>query len=347
VYSIRPYRPEDRDSLRELARNDVWAHRPPETFDRRWWWRERNPPLLVVEDTDGGGIVGFCAYYAFTLYSRSTSTPAAWFVDFFVSSKHQRKGLGKALTREVMDRFPLTAALWATEGSWAVFERLGWTDQRLVDIYLNPWPVIPIIGRATVLKRRPHGAMRLEASPIGEALVRPEELDALWLRVRDSYEALGVRDSETLARYRARPGRQYTMIRAYRDSQLAGYMVVRLLPAGSLRPLRRFPVGLVVDYLLDRDDSHLFGHLLDEASRTLIALGARCVVCLSTERTFHAPLVRRGFLGARTPLVGRKLSRMRIAFTFFARSELAPPSSDWMLTFADADSDLSWGAFLE
>lgn len=347
MYSIRPYRPDDRDRLREMVRNDVWAHRPAEAFDRRWWWRERDPPLFVAEDTDGGGIVGLCAYIPFTLYSKSKSTPAAWFVDFFVSSQHQRKGLGKALATEVMDRFSVTAALWATEGSWAVFERLGWSDQRFVDIYLNPWPILPVIGRATVLKRRRRQPVSLEVTPIGEALSRPEELDALWLRVRDGYEALGVRDSDSLARYRARPGRQYTMIRAYRDSQLAGYMIVRLLPAGSLRPLRRFPIGLVVDYLLDREDSLLFGHMIGEASRTLIARGARCVVCLSTERTFHSPLVRRGFLAASTPLVGRKLSRMRIAFTFFARSGLAWPSADWMLTFADADSDLSWGAFLE
>ncbi|HYT80664.1 MAG TPA: GNAT family N-acetyltransferase [Actinomycetota bacterium] len=349
MYSIRPYAPADRDRLRELVTKDVWAHRPAETFDRRWWWREPEPPLLVAQDTHDGELIGFCAFVPFTLYSKSKTTAAAWYVDFFVSSRHQRKGIGKALTREVMGRFPLTAALWATEGSWAVFQRLGWTDQRFVDIFLNPWPMLPIVGRGMMSRRRrSHPGVRLDVAPIGETLPRPHEIDALWLRVRDGYEALVVRDSATLtARYRQRLGRQYTIMRAYRDSQLAGYMIVRPLPRGSLRPLRRFPVGLVVDYLLDRDDPPLFGLMLDAASARLIAQGSRCVVCLSTERPFHVPLKRRGFLSAGTPLVGRKLSRMRIAFTFFTSGEADRPPSDWMLTFADADSDLTWGSFLE
>jgi GNAT superfamily N-acetyltransferase len=347
MVSIRPYAPADRDRLRELAVHDVWADRPAEMFDRRWWWREQEPPLFVAEDIEAGELVGFCAYYPFRLYSKSETTPAAWFVDFFVSNRHQRKGIGKGLTREVMGRFPVTAALWATEGSWAVFERLGWTDQRYVDIYVNPWHILPI-GRATTSKRRSHPGIRLEVGPIGQVIPDPQELDQLWRRVRDGYAALAVRDAAALgARYGERPGRQYSLIRAYRNSDLVGYMIVRPLPPGSLRPLRRFPVGLVADFLLDREDSSLFGALLDEASRRLVASGAKCVVCLATERAFHEALAHRGFLAASTPVIGRRLARMRIAFTFFEQREGRRLPSEWMLTFADADSDLTWGSHLE
>lgn len=356
MHEIRPYQSKDRERLRTLIR-EIWPARPPEVFDSRWWWQCDPVPLFVSEDKETGAIVGVCASIRFLVYSGKQTMDGAWLVDLFVSNAYQgrglaksRKGSGRSLSRAVMDSSQITASLSQTNAAWRTLHRIGWRERRSASLFLNPLGLIPGIMSLIRTFVPDDPALRVEPGAIPDDPKGISQLDGLWERLRDRFDALAVRDAERLrARFGPREGRCYQMLRAYRDGNLCGYMVVRVCPPNSLRSLKRYPMGrhplgLIVDYLVDPDDSRTFGTLLTEATRTLMTQGAKSLLCLATVPTFQAELTKRGFMGARSPLVGRRLSAMDVGFTCYS----APGQPDlsgcnWFLTLADCDLDLTWG----
>jgi hypothetical protein len=265
-----------------------------------------------------------------------------------VSHGHQGKGLGKALTEAITERTPVLASLSQTDAAWKVFQKSGWHPRQTAKLYLCPLPMIPgaMPLLRSVLPTAP--ALRMEVAAISGPT--DPELDALWNELRDSFDALVVRDARQLwSRYGMRQDRGYRIIRACRDNRLCAYMIVRVCPPNSLRSLKRYPMGrhplgLIVDYLVQPDEPRVFAALLDEAGRTLAARGARSILCLSTVPAFHRPLVVRGYLHGGTPLLARKLSSMNVGFTFFTKpGERELAERRWFLTLGDCDMDLTWG----
>jgi len=348
-YRIRRFEPADREGLRRLI-YEVWPDRPPEVFDKRWWWRTESPPLFVAEDEASGAIVGVCAFPAFPLYFDNRTVNATWFVDFFVSDKHQGKGIGKALSLAVMKEFAVTASLSQTEAAWQTFKRLGWQERQTTKLYLNPWGLLPGANALLRAIAPVDRGLRLES---GEFVILPalaSAHDALWQALRSRYQALSVRDAQTLAtRYARRDDRHYEIVRAWRGERLCGYMIIRVCPPNSLRSLKRYPVGrrpigLVVDYLAAPDEPLVFASLLDAAAELLEARGARSMLCLCSVDAFHPHLTRRGFLHGGTPLLRQKLATMDVSFTaHFQPNETVLIGRRWFLTLGDCDMDLTWG----
>jgi GNAT superfamily N-acetyltransferase len=347
MFEIRPYQDGDRDKLRVLML-EVWPDRPVEAFERRWWWHSANPPLTVVEGLENGAIVGLCAHIEFSLYAHGKLQHAAWLVDFFVSDRFQGLGLGKRLTQALMARYPITASLSQTNAAWRAFQKLGWHDRQTAQLYLN---VLPLVSAAMPIVR-----FFLPDAPILEIReteilssssleAYEDDIDTLWQKLRYRYDILVSRSTrDIIHRYAPRPDRTYRFTCAYRDNELIGYMVTRLCPSNSLKSLKRFPVGLIVDYLLAPEEDLTFGVLLDRAGQSMVALGAKCLLCLSTLPEFHKRLTSRGYLHAKSPFLGRKLSAMNIGFTYFTEVGLERPSdSKWFLTLGDCDMDLLWG----
>jgi len=336
VIQVRPYLDEDKESLRQFTR-EVWSNQPAEVFDRRWWWRHSIAPLIVAIDDQTNRIVGMCAYIPFRLHSGGTDERAAWFVDFFVAPGQQGKGIGTSLTREVMNRFPVTASLLQSDAAWAAFRKLQWRPRSWAKLYLH---VAPALWHGFAKWRR--GSRITVSSQAYTSALSPDigaRVDRLWRSVCDSYDAIAVRDSASLNdRYGRFEQRRYRLFLAYRDDRLIGYMISRVLPKNSLRSFRR-SFGLVVDYLILNDDPDVFRALLGKAADASVAEGARAMMCMSTSNAIGRALVKAGYLHSGTPLIGRRLGTLDVGFTFYG----SPVSSNWFLTSGDCDMDLSWG----
>ena len=219
-------------------------------------------------------------------------------------------------------------------------------------MYVNLFPLLPGAMKVIGISSKKNLSQRIETGPVLNDGSFNEEFDELWQHLRNSFGAIAVRDAAALQRrYCEQPDRQYTMLRGYRGDELAGYIILRTCPPNSLRSLRKYPmpkypIGLIVDYLVDPQDMPLFAAMLDKATTCLLKHGARYLLCLSTVPAFHSILVRRGFLHSGTPLVGSKLSVLRVGFTFTTQLNVeALNNSPWFLTLSDCDTDLLWGSY--
>ncbi len=333
---VRPYLPEDRELLRAFIR-EVWSEKPEAVFDNRWWWRSPSPPLFVAVDAQSECIVGMCAHIPFALRIGEIERQSAWFVDFFVSPEQQGKGIGKLLTQEVMKRFPVTASLAQSDAAWFAFKKLHWNDRSIAKLYLHLAPAL-WHGSDTLQSAGITVSARIWGSSL--PLEVANELDAFWLAARSQFDAISVRDSQTLQlRYGGFDRRDYRMLLAHREGELVGYMVCRTLPRNSLRSLRR-SIGLVADYLILNDDPAVFRTLLKFAAKVSVGAGARAVLCMSNGSRTAAVLSRAGYIYSGTPLIGRKLRSLDVGFTCYSEDSLP---KDWYLTPGDCDLDLSWG----
>ena len=322
----------------------MWGEQAAKIVDRRWWWEYETPPLRVVQDQASGDIVGMCATIPFSLSVRGVTQPAAWFVDFFVAPSRRGQGIGKILTAAVNDEWPVTASLSQTDPAWHTFQRLGWSERRFIKVFASLLPMVP--GTSSLFRRSAaRRAKRLELMATERALTAEAidgSFDQLWARVRPGVVAT-VRDGATLrARFAERAGPEYRLLSWHRGDVLVGYAVVCTYPRGAVRALRRLPVGVIVDFLLDPTQGELFTLMVDAAMATATAAGARCVLCQTSVPAFERVLARRGFLHAGLPLVGRRLSSLNAGFTYKSVSTLEPEGAHWFLTFADCDVELTW-----
>ncbi len=337
-YVARKFVKQDGPRLRALAR-EVWADGEVGLADRGWE-AMAEPPVIVAEDPNGE-ILGMCSYLPFSLHAQGRVVPATWLVDLFVSPFHQRKGIGKLLTRAVSDAWPVTASLTQTDASYGVLRRLGWTKRRSFRLFANPFLLVP--GAAKLLKRKTASEdVRLELSRLTADSFSPQ-FDVLWERLRNDLPVCAVRDAAALRTRYVSPGIPYTLIRAYRGQSLVGYMIACVYAAGSVRALGRIPVGAIVDYLGDLGDQAVFARLLETAMLVLSREGARVALCLVTVPGLERVLHTHGFVDSNTPVLGRVLKRLNVAFTFTAESGMQEiDAAPLHMTLGDCDMDLRW-----
>jgi GNAT superfamily N-acetyltransferase len=347
MFEIRAYQEGDKDKLRDLIMS-VWPDRPAEAFDNRWWWQFEKPPLYVIEEIDNGLIVGLCAYIDFDLFSNGSLTQGAWLVDFFVSDRCQGAGLGKRLTQAVMERHNIIASMSQTDAAWRAFQKLGWHDRQRASLFLNPLPLVPMampLARKLASKAKNSEIRIIDILNRDSLSMYEDDLEELWSSIRDRFDAITCRNADALwNRYAPKKNRTYRLSCSYRDGKLIGYMISRLCPPNSLRSLKRLPIGLIVDYLVPPEEYLVFGSLIDEASRSLTELGAKCILCLSTVPEFQKRLISRGYLHSNTPFIGRKLAAMSVGFTCYSDGESKDVGNlKWFLTMGDCDMDRIWG----
>jgi GNAT superfamily N-acetyltransferase len=342
AYIVRPYEARDREALRKLFRA-LWPGRAS-MFDVNWWWRHPEPPIWVAEDKNSHDLVGLGACLPFSLYYCKAVHNGSWFVDFFVLPGHQRKGLGRALTRSVTDKFTVTAALQQSQDACEVFSRMGWSKRVFIKSYANPFIFIPGSRRLLVPKPDDSSDLECELKPVIDENTFDQRFDELWLRVRDSYGPIAVRDADALkAQYLNQPFHSYGMVCCSRKGRLAGYMLARLCPAGAISRLRWFKVGIIVDYLADPRDEAVFQTMLSLAAELLIKEGAQMLVCLSTVSALDRHLIKSGFLHTGTPLIGKFIKRLDGGFSYKTQVDgLIPEDHIWHLTLGDSDADLGW-----
>jgi hypothetical protein len=152
--------------------------------------------------------------------------------------------------------------------------------------------------------------------------------DALWQAVAPDYPGIMVRDKTFLSwRFDRCPARHYTRYVAERNGKIAGYIVTR---EQRLEGCRR---GLIVDFLVRRDDKAALDSLTRRAMQDFAARGIAAVTCpISSTQTEQIRLLRwHGFLFRR--------HRAHIVVHRGPLLDSITAIKDWFFTFADADGD--------
>jgi GNAT superfamily N-acetyltransferase len=329
---LRDFLPGDRERLYAFLGN-IWPERTHEQLDRRWWWWAVEQPPLLLALGDGAKVIGMCGYLPLSIFSGGERREGAWVIDYFVLPEHQGKGIGKRFVADLASRFEFLASLNQTDAAWAAFVRSGWRKRTFAPLFIAPSSALT--SRLARLGAGANGAAGILApAEFGD------EFDRLWERVRDRMPPLAVRSATSLSRRFAVSQREYSVVRGERGGELRGYMVVRALPAGSIKSFSRFPIALIADHLTDPDDPALFSLMLKEAAAWASRQGIRFMLCMATNPRDQRRLHRAGFLSPATPVMGRKLSKLAVGFTATAQ---APQPEPWHLTPFDCDLDLLFG----
>ena len=156
-----------------------------------------------------------------------------------------------------------------------------------------------------------------------------ERIDGLYESVSAGFHGMMVRDRAFLSwRFDDCPNREYRRFVAERNGKIAGYLVTRdRLNLGVSR-------GLVVDFLVGRDDWAVFDSLFRTSIADFASRGVVSVTCpiASTQRQYIARLRRHGFLQSRP---GAFLTVNRGPWESQVKSV-----DNWFFTYADGDIDV-------
>jgi len=150
--------------------------------------------------------------------------------------------------------------------------------------------------------------------------------------VSRDYPAIMVRDQAFLSwRFDRCPIRNYTRYAAVREGEIVGYIVTRSYE--SLGQER----GMIVDYLVGRNDSAVLSALIQRAMQDFRSRGAVSVKCsLSSSQREHIRQLRsHGFLSQRP---GGHIVADRGVY-----DKSLAAIDEWFITYADGDIDYcSW-----
>ncbi|HXW84398.1 MAG TPA: hypothetical protein VEJ86_08325 [Candidatus Binataceae bacterium] len=181
------------------------------------------------------------------------------------------------------------------------------------------------------LMRRPAPVAGLRVAEVDSFDVR---FEPFWARICKDYGVIAIRDTRYLNwRFTQRPDASYRILAAIRDSEVVGYLVLRLARDG------REAVGYLVDFLVEGRSEKIFLQLLWQAEKYLTQAGAPAIVCAVASPPFRELLLDRGYY---------KYEPTRMPGGFSARVRSKDPAlqmfadlKQWYLTMSDGDLELA------
>ena len=336
-YLIRYPRSTDLPGLRALAA-ELWGPNFAGQFDSRWWWNDGPPHCWVSEHVESGAIAAICGARRsrFSLGGKTVSTTTI--NDWYVSSRHSGKGLGRALVSKCAESsdFLYTSAI--SDSAAVAFTRMGWAGDIRHSMFIgNPHLTALRAQRMSSLisieRRRLDGLAPLDLT----------EIDTIWDSLQWDAVAMMVRDSAFLRNHVQLSGRQdYSLLVAKEGSRPVGYLLFRILPQGSFQSVPFGRVGLVSDYLVSRGDTDVLRALVATVARHFATEGVRVLLSLASDPLHRSVLHRLGLVSPGSALGS-------IGHRFTSRSMYVPTTggslltASWHVTFADNDTDLILG----
>ncbi len=311
TYTVERYAPADRARVLFIL-EQVWGVATQQRMATTWDWKYNQSPhhtpaghqSLVIKHK--GEPVGFLGYQAARMQVAQRPIQLAWGSELSILPEH--RGQGHLVMRHIAEKENLTVmgnagnqAIHNLQTRFGAFEVTRWVNCKLITRggpYLRtrrlPGPVALGIGLGVDLVTRGFRACAPRPNLTLREISRCDErFDTLWEKVSRSGLALTVRDRAFLDwRFTRCPNRSYTILGAYDQETLRGYVVVRSEDMGLARK------GLIVDILASREDHSCWLELVLGATEFLANQGASLVSCTvaASYRPLLATLRRAGFL---------------------------------------------------
>lgn len=349
VYTYRRYCETDRASaLAAYAKSFSQSATDVLNAALEWRYLESNSmtgdgSILNVLDCDGD-IVGMNGYVSARFKIEDNTIPGYWGSDFHLIPDHRsvsgwawseiaRRSSGLKLSTPGVVIYPILSGsesvididqyvtLVACLDLGAVLKTRGWPSTFSSICGFLYWPVPAFFDHYI----RARAATGIEVTEISQF---DERFDRLWQVVSGDYPAIMVRDQAFLSwRFDRCPIRDYTRYAAVRDGEVVGYMVTRVYPEeGTER-------GLIVDYLVRRDDAAVLSALIQAVVQDFRSNDVVSVKCslASSQREHIRQFRSHGFLVQRPGahiVAGRGYDDKALAAI-----------DDWFFTYADGDLD--------
>jgi GNAT superfamily N-acetyltransferase len=334
----------DREALARFARK-IWPAGRPDVLEGRWWWNgPGEPQAWVVEHLPSRDIAAMCGARETEVEVDGRREPAASIGDWYVAPEHAGKGLGRMLVMESASRHAVMYTTTISEAAATAFKRMGWRSDEELPLFMGATPAV-----AALAGRRPRGVeLRSDVVSAGAAAARVDDLDAVWAATAGERPIGAPRDAARLRSHLALvPHRQYRLARAYRSGVPLGYLLWRVLPAGSFRRLPYFRIGLLSDFFVRPGEQAAFAALVGSVARSLLVERCGVMLALATRHAEIATLTRLGFASPRLPLVGKSLRALSSRGMYRSERDLGTLIGSWHITIADNDMDFAFGSAVE
>jgi hypothetical protein len=336
-YLIRRPRATDLPGLRALA-TELWGPELAGTFDSRWWWNDNPPHCWVSEHVESGSIAAICGARRsqFSLEGKTIATTTI--NDWYVSSRHSGKGLGRALVNKCAEEcdFLYTSAI--SDSAAVAFARMGWVGDIRYTMFIGS----PHL--AALWTHRMSRLISIERHHLGNG--KPTdltEIDAIWESLQWDAPAMMVRDGAFLRIHLELSGRRdHSLLVAKEGGRPIGYLLFRVLPPGSFQSVPFGRVGLISDYLVSRENTGVLRALVATAAGHFAAERVGLMLALASDSRHRSALHQLGLLSPTNALgqIGHRLSSRSMYLPTPGRSLL---TANWHVTFADNDTDLILG----
>jgi GNAT superfamily N-acetyltransferase len=347
------------DTYREGAMYKDWAR-------QRWQFLENphNRPtggvLPIWVALDAGTVAGVTAVQAGTLQLAGVTRQAGWIVDVMVRPEYRGQGLGHRIHAEIANSVPILVTLTMAKATRRIAERAGCVtlgEARQYSRVANPTAedvrrylfdrtrFHPALNRGARLgcemqahrlitataRARSHIRRRAVEVPAGITLEEVPafgaEIDDLWERTRDQYDAIFVRDSRHLNwRFGNPPDLIYRRFVSRRGGSVSGYVVLRRARAEELR------LGIVADAFAARDDATTWRALIAHAVR-FFGDDVAAVEAAASLECADEGLRQAGFR------VTRRLAPTVVASDPIVRALVSESKEGWYFTKGDHDWD--------
>ena len=341
-YRLRRPNFDDRAALRTLA-IDIQGAVRADTFEDRWWWRDEVPHCWVAEHVPSGSLAAICGSRRGRFCIEGTNYTSTSICDWYVSSAHKRKGLGRALVQRSDNSSELMYTSAISDSAALGFDRLGWIgDQRYPMLLAPPALVIPFSQ---------FGTSKIETRRIDIDVNSPLDkktstiLDLVWSQATDR-SALMVRDGKHLRQHLRLAGlsegrTQYQLHVAYESGKPVGWLLTRITARGAVRSIPLIRIAILSDFMTPPNRPKVLRSLIGAAARHMLRR-AGLLLGMAGDRRDLRVFDSLGFVSPRSPIVGTRL-RTRLA----TRTMLRLPDhlrydtqQDLHITFADNDTDL-------
>lgn len=355
AWTIREFEDQDIAGILELGKV-VFPEAEEGKFDRRFWaWEFMDNPTgqsrIWVAVDRGNDIVGHYAIIPTKLKAGTHELTASIVVDVMIHPNYRRQGMFEQLGRLALEQvgkeglkysygFPVRPEVmpghlkvgWRQVFSIPVLVRPVRIDKLLKRVLpYEPLQAIfaqlfdPLVGIVFRKKRVNLGS----SVEIRNILSFDEPFDELWLRNKDQFPFIQVRDRRFLNwRYFQNPCRKYEVLAAATSRRVLGYIVSRRVR------IFEFNCLAIVDFLIDHSAKEalelLLNQLIYEASKDHFV---DLIACMITPGNPYSTQLRRHlFLPS-----GKK-------FWFIVRANAKDPITDemskvrnWFLTWGDTD----------
>ncbi|MCB0221479.1 MAG: GNAT family N-acetyltransferase [Chrysiogenetes bacterium] len=319
--------------------------------------------------SDGKVVAGHLGEILHPVRCQGQDLDSNYFVELIVDDRYGGQGLASELLEHVREQVQLAQILGMTDAAYAVYKRRGYRevgklvpwfrirDSRsflsdLVDhgAFLRAEPLLnatlaspafPVIDFGLSFYRRvSRWRSRGDRQGLSVDSSRPDEadLDALWVKARDSHRMASVRDSAFIRwRFWNCPLWGYDEFYARDENGLRGYAFAKryITPRGLM-------IGAVSDLFVAKGDEQAFDALLTAVNDLMDSKGVGIVKLAFSSKWARSLLLRHGFLDpARFVAPERLPGHVLFNLPGVVDLDTLPPFSERWLTRGDSEQDLT------